>query len=64
MNHTTKRDLKYTAAGLPMFAAMLVASGEPAADCTAATYWTIEGICFSVIIACALILRKIYLSTK
>ena len=64
MKATTKRDLKYTAAGLPMFVAAFVASGEPTASCSAATFWTVEGICLAVIVSCAFILRKIYLSTK
>lgn len=64
MKATTKTDIKYTAAGLPMLAALLIGSGEPAADCNAATYWTVEAICLAVIIGCAFIIRRIYLSTK
>ena len=64
MKAQTKTDIKYTAAGLPMLAALLIGSGEPTAECSAATYWTVVGICLAVIIGCAFIIRRIYLSTK
>lgn len=64
MKATTKRDIKFTAAGLPMIVAMIIGSAEPSAQCSAATFWTVEAICFTVIVSCAFILRKIYLSTK
>jgi len=64
MKATTKKDIKYMAAGLPMLAALLIGSGEPSAECSAAAFWTVEGICLAVIVTCAFIIRRIYLSTK
>jgi hypothetical protein len=58
MNH--KKDLLATAVGLPMLAALFIASGDPMPECSASTYWTVEVICIAVIIAGAFILRRIY----
>lgn len=59
-----KKDLLAMAVGLPMLAAMLVASGDPTPDCTAAIYWTVEAVCLAVIVTGAFILRHIYKQTK
>lgn len=64
MKATTKKDLKLTAAGLPILVAMFIASGEPSPECSATTFWIVEGICIVVIVACSFIIRKIYTSTK
>ena len=60
----SKKDILASVVGLPMFAALLIGSGYPTPGINPATYWTVEAICLAVIVAGALVIRKIYKSTN
>ena len=58
-----KKDIIASGVGLVMFAALLLASGDPTPETNLTTYWTVEAVCLAVIVIGAFILRKIYKST-
>lgn len=58
------KDFAIGATGLAMLAALLIGSGDPTPEISLAAYWTVEAVCFAVLIAGAFILRRLFKTTE